>query len=206
MQFLRNFTIAFLFLFLTSGTSFSAPTSKPVSITLPDSLIQDVIQKALPANVPIQSKTILGSVSVDAIKDLTLHKDKLSGHVTLSGHDLNLVTNIAGHKLRMKIGSLTMGFQCDASIRFDAKSQTLYIRPVITNLESTDKAKTEIASLIAQLFNDREFPMQLNKLKPLSADTGDKILNITTRVSGVSVHPGEIHLQAIPTISSSPKK
>ena len=205
MHYLRNFTISFLLLFLTFSTALNASAGKPVSIVLPDSLIQDIIQKALPANVPIQAKAILGSVSVDGIKNLTLNKDRLSGHVTLSGHDLNLVTNIAGHKLRMKIGSLTMGFQCDATVRFDAKSQILYIKPVITDLQSTDKAKAEIASLIAQLFNNREFPMQLNKLKPFSADTGEKTLHITMRVSGVSIHPGEIHLQAVPTINSTPK-
>ena len=89
------------------------------------------------------------------------------------------------------------------SVRFDAKNQTLYVKPVITDLQSSDKAKTEIASLIAQLFNDREFPLRLDKIKPIAADTGDKILNIAMRVNDVSVHPGEIHLQATPQITSS---
>jgi len=202
----RKTVLLFLFLFLTASPALAADTDRPVTITLPDTVIKEVIHKALPVNVPIKSKTVLGSVSIDAIKNIKLHKNKLSGHVTLSGHKLNLVTNIAGHKLRMKIGSLTMSFQCEASVRFDAKEQTLFIKPVITELQAPDKAKTEVASLIAQLFNGREFPLQLNKLKPFSADAGDKVLNIAMRVKDVSVHPDEIHLHAIPEISAVAKK
>jgi len=204
MNSIRNIIITLLFLIVTPA--FAATTDRPVTITLPDTLIKEVIHKALPVDIPIQSKTVLGSVSVDAIKKIRLHKNKLSGHVTLSGHKLNIVTNIAGHKLRMKIGSLTMSFQCDATVRFDAKSQTLHIKPVITELQTSDKAKTEIASLIAQLFNGREFPLQLDKLKAFSADTGDKTVNIAMRVKGVNIHPDEVRLQAIPKISVSPKK
>ena len=203
MSYMRSIIASLLFLFLTSTPALTAPDNRPISITLPDSLIKEIIQKTLPVDVPIQSKTILGSVSVDAIKDIQLYKNKLSGHVTLSGHKLNIVTTIAGHKLQMKIGSLTMGFQCDASIRFDAKNQTLYVKPVITDLQSSDKAKAEVASLIAQLFNNREFPLRLDKLKPISAETGDKVLNIAMRINGVSVHPGEIHLQATPQITNA---
>jgi hypothetical protein len=206
MSYMRSITLSLFFLFLTSIPALSTPDKRPISIILPDTLIKEIIQKTLPMDVPIQSKTILGSVSIDAIKNITLHKNKLSGHVTLSGHELNIVTTIAGHKLRMKIGSLTMGFQCDATIRFDAKNQTLYVKPVITELQSSDKAKTEVASLIAQLFNNREFPLQLDKIKPISADSGDKVLHIAMRVDGVSVHPGEIHLQATPQITDSQRE
>ena len=203
MTFIRNILITLLF-FITVPAF--AGTNRPVSITLPDTLIKEVVHKALPVDVPIDSKAILGSVSIDAIKNIKLHKNKLSGHVTLSGHKLNIVTSIAGHKLRMKIGSLTMGFQCDASVRFDPQKQILHIKPVITELQTTDKAKTEVASLIAQLFNGREFPLQLKKLKPFAADTGDKTVNIAMHVKDVKIFPGEVHLQAIPKISVSQKK
>jgi hypothetical protein len=206
MNNIRKTVLPLLFFFLATSHVLAATANKPVTITLPDTLIKEVIHKALPVDVPIQSKTVLGSVSIDAIKNIKLHKNKLSGHVTLSGHKLNLVTNIAGHKLRMKIGSLTMSFQCDASVRFDAKNQTLHIKPVITELQTADKAKAEMASLIAQLFNGREFPLQLDKLKPFAADTGDKIINIAMRVKGVNILPGEVHLQAVPAITVSQKK
>ncbi len=200
-----RFIILTLF-FAITAPAFAATADRPVTITLPDTLIKEVIYKTLPVDVPINAKTILGSVSIDAIKNIKLYKNKLSGHVTLSGHKLNIVTTIAGHNLRMKIGSLTMSFQCDASVRFDAKRQTLFINPVITELQTSDKAKTEIASLITQLFNGREFPLQLDRLKPFTTDTGDKIVNIAMRMKDVRVHPGEIHLLAIPEVSAVPKK
>lgn len=205
MNGIRNNTISLLFLLLSSLFASTALANQPIAITLPDTLIKEIVEKSLPVNIPIQSKTILGSITVDSIKNLRLHKNKLSGHVTLSGHNLNIVTTIAGHKLKMKIGSLTMSFQCNATVRFDQKSQALYVKPVITDLQSSDKAKTEIASLITQLFNNHEFPLKLNKLKPFAADTGNKILTFAMRVSDVSIHPGEIHLYTTLKVSNLTK-
>lgn len=194
-----------LFVFGSSAVS-AAPPARPLIVELPDTAIKELIHKALPVNIPIESQLILGSVSIDAIKNIQLHKGKLSGYVTLTGHKLNVVTEIAGHSLRMKIGSLTMGFQCDAAVRFDARTQSLYVKPVITELQSTDRAKTEVASLIAQLFNGQEFPLHLNKLRPLSGDAGNKTLHVAMRIQNVSVQPGAIQIRAIPTVSATLKK
>jgi hypothetical protein len=206
MATMRNIFTSLLLLVLTATLSNAAAHLERITMTVPGSVINDGIQKALPANIPIQSQTILGSVSIDAIRNLQLQKDTFSGNITLSGHDLNMVTAIAGHKLRMKIGSLTMTFQCDASIRFDEETQTLFLKPVISEIHSNDQAKTEVASLISQLFNNREFPLELNKLKPIIGDTGDKILNISMLISNILVSPGLLQLELQPVITATSKQ
>ena len=206
MRYLHHFIVASLLLFLSSATVLAAGPTRPLTVELPDTAIKELIHKALPVQIPIESQLILGSVSIDAIQNIKLHENRLSGHVTLSGHKLNVVTEIAGHALRMKIGSLTMAFRCDATVRFDPKTQRLYVKPVISELQSTDRAKTEVASLISQLFNGQEFPLRLDRLRPLSGDAGNKTLHIAMRVQDVAVQPGAIQIQAVPTVSATQKK
>ncbi len=206
MNTIRTILTAFIITLFTGTLAQTSPTRETITMTVPDIIINDVIQKSLPVEIPIQSKTLLGSVSIDAIKNLQLKKGSFSGHITLSGHQLNLVTSIAGHDLRMKIGSLTMAFQCDATIRFDSKSQTLFLKPVITDMQSDDKAKTEVTSLISQLFNNREFPLQQENLQPIIADLGDKLLHIAMQIDNIDIQPGLLHLQVRPQITTTTKQ
>lgn len=206
MKTIQILITSFVFLLLTGTISAASQPSKAIDVSLPSVIIDEAIQKSLPMDFPIDSNTILGSVSIDAIQNLQFRKEKISAHITLSGHELNLLTTIAGHKLRMKFGSLTMGFQCDATIRFDEKSQTLFLKPVITELRASDKAKTEVASAIALLFNNREFPLQIKKLRPILADTSNKLLTIAVHVKTINLHPSGLHLQLTPQISVTTKE
>lgn len=206
MNSIRPIITSFILILLTATCLSASQNKRAIAITIPNTLINEAIQKSLPLDFPIKSQTILGSLSIDAIKNMRLQKGKISSYIVLSGHNLNIVTSIAGHDLRAKLGSLTMGFQCDTSVRFDKKSQTLFIRPVATKLQSSNKAQTEIASTIAQLFNNQEFPLKLEKLRPILTDTGNKLLNISMLIETLDLQPGTAHLQITPRITTTPKQ
>lgn len=206
MNSIRAILASFILILLTATCIPALQTPQAITITVPGTAVNEAIQKSLPLEFPINSKTIIGSLSIDAIKNMHIQKGKISSHITLSGHNLNIVTSIAGHDLRMKFGSLTMGFQCDTSVRFDKKSQTLFIRPVVTELQSSNKVKTEMVSTIAQLFNNHEFPLKLEKLEPLLADTGNKLLNISMLIETIELQPDTVHLQVIPQITVTAKQ
>ena len=192
--------IAILFLLLSVTPSDAAPPKQNIKMTLPDSVIKEAIHKILPLTFKLQSNNLLGSVSIDKISNLRFQNNKLSSHITLSGHKLNLITSIAGHNLRMNIGTVTMNFRCDATIRFDALSQTLYVKPVITEIESTGNQKTDIAATISLLFNNREFPLQIQKLNPLITNTGNKLLNISMLISNIELRPASLLVTIKPKI------
>ncbi len=202
---IKSLLTSLLLILLTGTLSFAAPKQEAITMTLPASVIKDAIHKTLPLDFKIQSNTLVGSVSIDRIDNLQFQQNKLSSRITLTGHKLNLVTSIAGHDLRMKIGSLTMNFQCDATIRFDKPSQTLYLKPVITELQSTDAQKTDIASTVVLLFNNREFPLQIEKLKPIVTDTGDKLLNISMDIVSITLQPNSLLLSIAPQIVATQK-
>ncbi len=198
------FTVCFFI--LVSGTlSLANAKQDAITMNVPENVIKTVVSKTLPLTFKLQSDTMVGAISIDKINNLQFLQDKLTAHVTLSGHKLNLVTSIGGHKLRMKIGSLTMSFQCDATVRFDAPTQTLFLRPVITNLESSNSNKADVASAIVLLFNNQEFPLQLEDIKPIVADTGNKLLNIAMAITKISVQPDNLLLSLTPTVSATQK-
>jgi hypothetical protein len=202
----KAFLTSLLLVLLTTTLSLATTNKQSISMNLPTSVIKEAVAKSLPLNVPINSKTLLGSIAIDEIKNLQFQENKLSAHITLTGHKLNIVTSIAGHDLRMKIGSLTMNFQCDATTRFDSTSQTLFIKPVITDIQSTDEGKTSVASTIALLFNNQEFPLQIEKLQPIVTDTGKKILNISMNITSINIHPDSLQLSIRPIIEATQKK
>lgn len=202
---LTPFIVAFLSIFLT-GTLSSATTSQPpITMHLPEGVVQTAIDKGLPVDFNIDSGTLLGSLSIDKIEDLQFHQNKLSSRITLSGDKLNLVTSIAGHDIHIKIGTLTLSFQCDATIRFDAANQALFIKPMVTDLQSSDSQKGDIASAIVLLFNNREFPLQIGDLKPLTQDTGNKLLNISMDIANIELQPDNLLLSITPTIETTLK-
>lgn len=206
MNSIRPIITSFILILLTATCLSASQSTRAIAVTIPNTVINEAIQKSLPLEFPIKSQTILGSLSIDAIKNMRLQKGKISSYITLSGHELNIVTSFAGHDLRAKLGSLTMEFQCDTSVRFDKQSQTLFIRPVATKLQSSSEAKTEIASTIAQLFNNQEFALKLDTLRPFLTDTGNKLLNISMLIETIDLQPGTAHLQVIPQITATPKQ
>ncbi len=195
-----------LALILLSSISTVAGQQSTITMNLPESVIREAVQKTLPLYFKVDSGTLLGSISIDKIDNLKLKKNILSSRITLSGHELNLVTSIAGHDIRMKIGSLTLEFQCDTTIRFDRKTQTLYLRPMITEIQQGATNKTDIASTLMLLLNNRELPLRLEKLKPILADTGNKILNISMHIANIQIHPQVLQIGITPTIGVHTKK
>lgn len=205
MNRIKSLFTSLLFVFLAATSSSAAPNHTAITMTLPNSVIKEAIHKTLPVYFNLQSATLIGSVSIDKITNLQFKHNKLSSHITLSGHKLNIVTSIAGHDLRMKIGTLTMSFRCDTSIRFDAQAQILYLKPVITELETTDKQKTDIASTMALLFNGVEFPLQIERFKPLVTDTGSKLLSISGSIANIELLPDSLLLSITPKIVARTK-
>ena len=81
-----------------------------------------------------------------------------------------------------------------------------HIIPVITGVQSTDKQKTEVASTLALLFNNREFPLKIEKLEPIVTETGNKLLNISMTLHRIDIQPDKVVLSIIPQLTSTAKK
>jgi hypothetical protein len=203
---LKPFLISLLLVLLTGTLSSAAPGKQAITMNLPSSVVKEAITKSLPLQFPIDSDTIVGTIVINKIEKLQFKKNKISSYITITGHKLHIVTSIAGHNLRMKIGTLTTSFQCDTTVRFDAARQILYLRPVITNLRSTDQSKTDVASAIVLLFNNQELPLEIEKLKPIVTDTGSKLLSLSMNIANIAVRPESLFVNITPIIKATQKQ
>ncbi len=195
-----------ILLLLLPITSIHAKTGNgAITMNLPAGVILSAMEKSLPLDFKLDTSALLGSVSIDKIENLQFRKGSLSSRVSLSGHQLNIVTSIAGQNLRMKIGSLSMSFQCEATIHFDAASQTLFIKPQVTDLQSSTGQKADIASAIVLLFNNREFPFKIGTLKPFVKNTGNKLINVAMNITDVKLEENALSLHIIPYITVTPQ-
>ena len=175
--------------------------SQPVLLRLPDTVIAEVVQKCLPFHVSQPSDTLAGQISVEKIENLEFKNDSLAALVTMRGKDVQLNTDIGGHQIRLNVGSVDLGFSLEAAVRFDKERQTLFIRPIVSDINQQGSQNKEVGDLIAALFNDQEFPLALDSLQPIITDIGTKMLIIDMTVDSVELSEKALNLMLTPKAS-----
>ncbi len=77
-------------------------------------------------------------------------------------------------------------FKANAALRFDGAKQTLYIKPIVKDVAASGDGKNgEIGQALIALLNGREFPVSMQKIDPLIAEAGAKIVTISTRIADI---------------------
>ena len=179
------------------------PPADTITLTIPETVLSSVIATSMPIQLVADSDTIDGSVVIKNIENFKLGEQHASGLVTLVGEDIHIKTAVAGQSLRLKVGTMTLQFNIDAETRFDENTQTLYIKPTVTQL-STDSSQTadELGNLLIGLFNGKEFPLNVDKLQPIITDTGSKKLMIQMHIKRLWIDENRVHLQLLPKFNA----
>lgn len=181
----------------------AAPAEESITLTLPEVVIARAAQAVLPLRLDANSKSVQGDITIIAIDNLRLTDRHLACRLQLSGENLALVTEIAGHQIRLKVGAVTIDFSAIAELRFEAEKQTLYIRPVVQDVATIGSgANADIGQALVALLNGREFPLRLHQLDPLIAETGSNTITINTHITDIIARPAAIELRLQPEISA----
>lgn len=176
---------------------------EPIRLTIPQSVITEVTRTLLPIKIDTHSKSVDGDITIINISNLHLTKGHLACRLHLAGNNLALLTEIAGHEIRLKVGSIELDVSTDAALRFDKKRQILYIKPIIKNLEGSGSgANGEIGKALVSMLNGREFPISMQELDPLVAEAGAKTVTIGTKIVNIEAKPKMIQLSLHPIISA----
>lgn len=192
-------------LFLLLGQNGHAETKglDAITLTIPESVLSEAVQQSLPVPIDTGSDTVAGSISIEKIDQLQLEEQQISALVTLIGNDIQIKTTIAGQQLRLKVGDVKLEFNITADTRYDAPSQTLFIKPTVTDLKSENsQSGDELGNLLAGLFNGREFPLAIDRLQPIITDTGSKKLAIGMQIKNVTITRNLLTLHLLPDIKA----
>jgi len=177
-----------------------------ITLNLPEKVIAQAVTALLPLNIDAHSKSIQGNITIINISALEITDHHLACQLHLAGTNLAFITEIAGHEIKLKVGSVEIDFKANAALRFDAAQQTLYIKPVVKDVTTDGDGKNgEIGQALIALLNGREFPVSMQNLDPLIAEAGAKTIIISTKIADIQAKQDVLQLQLIPSISSKTK-
>lgn len=175
-----------------------------ITLTVPDTVLRQALDRSLPIAVDTHSDTLSGVVTIIRISNLKLRDKGLSCRIALRGEDMHLTAEISGYPLKLRVGSLELDLHCDAGLRFDAARQMLYIKPLVSDLQSSStNAQGDIDAILMAFLNNREFPVALQKLAPLIAETSNKIISVNMQIVGIQTRPGMLQFDILPQIQST---
>lgn len=197
------FRLTLITLFLFASSLQNAVAKEPIRLTIPQSVITEVTRALLPIHIDTHSKSVDGDITIINISELKLTDGHLACRLHLGGKNLALLTDIAGHEIRLKVGSIELDVSTDAALRFDVEKQILYIRPIIKNVAGSGSgANGEIGKALIAMLDGREFPINMQQLDPLVAETGAKTVTIDTKIVNIEAKPKSLQLSLHPLISA----
>jgi len=200
---MRHLFITVLTVSLLAANCLLASARDQITLTFPAGVIASAAKAVLPLKVDAHSKSIVGDITIIDIRDLALTEGHLACRLKLAGNNLALVTELAGHEIKLKVGALEVEFATVAEIRFDAKQQVLYIKPVIKDLATgSNAAAGDIGQALVALLNGREFPVKIDKLQPIIAEAGMKTITIRSTIGNIAALQDAVQLTLVPQISA----
>jgi hypothetical protein len=179
-----------------------------ITMNLPDAVIAEALKHVLPLSLNSSSSGLEGVISIVGITNFRVKDQQILCHLDLMGDNLHLVTSVANQDIRLKLGSARVDFDCEAAIRFDAGRQILFIRPTADAVQSSSVlGKGEIGQAIIDLLvNGREFSVSMQGLKPIMAETSDKVITIRTNIVDIKAVAGALQCSIVPAVSTAPRK
>jgi hypothetical protein len=192
--------ILFLLSFLFPG---QLTAGNMITLTVPDTVLSQALDKSLPIAIDTSSNTLSGAITIIKISNLQIQDKGVSCRIALKGDDMQLSTEISGHVLKLKVGSVHLDLQCNAVLRFDPAKQMLYVKPVISDLQaSSTTAQGDINDILMAYLNNREFPVKMQQMEPLIAETSGKTININMNIVGIHTRQGILQFDILPHIQS----
>ncbi|PHR27397.1 MAG: hypothetical protein COA36_09220 [Desulfotalea sp.] len=197
------FRLAFIALFLCVSVPQQAAAVEPIRLTIPQSVLAQITQALLPLDINTHSKSVDGDITIINISNLRLTDGHLACRLHLAGNNLALMTRIAGHEIRLKVGSIELDVSTVAALRFDAQQQILYIKPTINKVAGSGSgANGEIGKALIAMLNGREFPINMQQFDPFITEAGAKIVTVNTKIVNIEAKPKTIQLSLLPSIST----
>jgi hypothetical protein len=181
-------SLALLFLPLSLPAAFGAQGAKNIVISLPAETVLASLQKALPLDVPSQSRQLQGDITLESMDRLAIHDNIVTVRGVLSGRNLVVTTRLAGQDLQVRVGQVRLPMTCDLQLRFDPAKHKLFVTPRFADAaQNGDNSEDALAPLLGAL-NGREYQVDLDALEMINIKVGTKSIPIAmdpVKIAGV---------------------
>ena len=192
--------IAIIFFLLLSPAPAQARNNKELTVVVPAESIAKFIQPLLPYSIDM-GENFSGSFWVKSIENIKITKDRVSFSAHIYGKNIGYSAKIGKQTASFKVGDVNLRSHWEASLRYDKSKKKLYLKPHIKSPQNKDDfSQGDI--LIDTLFDalsDVEYPIDLNKINPITADIYNTELTINTEISDVYSNNNRLFIEIIPT-------
>lgn len=152
-----------------------------ISVVIPAEVLTRFVNDALPVAIT-KGRDFSGVVWVQSIDRLKLEINTVSCSVHIRGEDITYTGKIGDLPASVSLGTFDASLNCEASIRYDEEKQILYVKPTI--MEETDRGEV-LWSLLVALIGEREYPIEIQKLRPMIAWFGKSSVKTGMDISSI---------------------
>ena len=192
--------IPILFFLLNSQAPAQVKNLKELTVVVPADSIAKFIQPLLPYRIDV-GKNFSGSFWVKTIENIKVTDNRISFSIHIYGQDVGYSAQIGKQTASFKVGNVNLRNRWEAFLRYDKSKQKLYIKPHVEG----PKNKKELSQgdiLLDTLFNalsDLEYPIDINRIQPITTELIDTELTINTQISDVYAANNKLFIEIIPT-------
>jgi len=171
MRTIARITLVLLLLLLPGRNLFA--DQQVLTLTLPAPALLSILQGMQPIPVLLDQNRFSGHLAIQSIDRLQIHDNSITLHGKMQGNNLAMNTMIAGRKLKLKLGNISLPMTCDLRLRLDKEKQAIFVAPRLKTSGSTSKNKDPMADLLNGLGGNREYQLAFAELdKMLSKSMG----------------------------------
>lgn|GEM_PF-987746 len=169
---------------------------REITIVIPAEVLASFVNDVLPVQITNDRK-FSGAIWVKSIDKLELGIDKVSFSVNVHGEDITYTGNIGNLPASLSFGSVDASFNCEASIRYDKENSILYVRPQIVEKRNRNEV---LWPLLVALIGNKEYPVQIQRLKPLIAKFSNKSVIIRMHISNIYTTKNRLFIEIRPGV------
>jgi hypothetical protein len=152
-----------------------------ITVVIPAEVLARFANDVLPVEIT-KEKKFSGVIWIQSIDGLKLGINTISCSLRIRGEDITYTGKIGDLPASVSLGSIDAILNCKASMRYDEERQILYVKPTIMG----DANRGEVLwPLLVALIGEREYPIELQKLKPLIARFGKNSITIGMDISRI---------------------
>ena len=194
-------TVTFiLLLLLFSAVPAQVKNIKELTVVVPAESIANFIHPLLPYSIDI-GKNFSGTFWVKSIENIKITKDRISFSAHIYGEDIGYSAKIGKQTANFQVGNVNLCNHWDASLRFDKSKKKLYLTPHIEGPQNKkDFSQGDILlDTLLNALSDIEYPIDVNRIKPVTTELYNTELTINTDLSDVYTVNNKLFIEIIPT-------
>ena len=202
MKKLQSIAIVLILLFclFCSAPAAQLKDFRELTVVVPEDSITKFIKPLLPYRIEI-GKNFSGSFWVKTIENIKIIEDGISFSAHISGKDIGYSAKIGKQTANFKVGDVNLRNNWAASLRYDKNKKKLYIKPHVESpQDKKDFSQGDvILDTLFTALSDMEYPVDVNRIEPITAELYDTVLTINMDISDIYAVDNKLFIEIIPT-------